>query len=165
MEKLYAEGILLNLGISNYDFSTFNEMIDSHNMQIVPQVLQNYFDVSHADWELAEYVAKYGTIYQGYAQYRGIAQAEQRAKREPHYLEFKNKLLEISKRSTDGKASASQVELYWLLEKNVAVIPRSGNVDHLKENWNVWNFKLTEKDLEELTELSKNQNRRLRDEL
>lgn len=162
MEKLYAEGVLLNVGISNYDFKTYNEMIDSHSMQIVPQVLQNYFDISHADWELADYVNKYGTIYQGYAQYRGIAQAEQRSKQgEKHYKVFKDKLEDISQKRTNGKASASQILLRWLLEKNVAVIPRSRNSEHLTENWNLWDFELEKEDIEELIELSKDQNRKM----
>merc|ERR1712154_707736 len=155
-------GYLHNLGISNYDFSTVkNEILESRDVQIVPQVIQNYFDISHADWHLAEYVNKYGIIYQGYAQYRGIAQSAERAKHgEGHYQKFKDALDAISKRSADGKASSSQVLLRWLLEKNVAVIPRSSQENHLRDNWNVWDFELIQQDIDELTQMMLQQNQR-----
>ena len=155
MEKLYAEGYLHNLGISNYNLNTVRiEILESRDLQIVPQVIQNYFDVSRADWELADFVNKYGIIYQGYAQYRGIAQG--------NFQKFKNKLEQISKRSADGKASASQVLLRWLLEHNVAVIPRSSKENHLRDNWNIWDFEFTQQDNDELTLMSIAQNTRRR---
>eukprot|EP01083_Nonionella_stella_P005933 17117_1 len=162
MEKLYAEGYLLSIGISNFNFDTFNEMLTSEEMQIVPQVMQNYFDIGHADWELAQHVQRYGVIYQGYAQYRGIAEAEDRAKNgEKHYKVFKDKLEEISVASTGASASASQVLLKWLLRKRIAVIPRSRQRDHLKENWNIWDFELTPDDVDGLTQMSMDQNQKL----
>eukprot|EP01084_Bolivina_argentea_P179452 310093_1 len=160
MEKLYGEGYLLNIGISNYNFNTLNEIIDSHSFQIIPQIIQNYFDISHADWELAEYVNRFNIIYQGYAQYRGIAQAEDRAKNgETHYKEFKDLLTKISAQNTNGKASEAQIELRWLIEKHIAVIPRSSQMKHLRQNWNIWDFELTQNDINQLTEMSIRQNR------
>jgi len=164
MERLYAEGVLLSIGVSNYNFADFNELLSSGRMQIVPQVLQNYCDLAHMDWDFAEYVRRAsGTVYQGYACFRGIAEAEERSKRgESHYALFERKLLEVSQRSTGGKASASQVLLRFLLEMNIATIPRSADRQHLTDNLRIWDFELTQQDVAELLALSKEQNFKMR---
>jgi diketogulonate reductase-like aldo/keto reductase len=58
MQKLYAEGVLLNIGVSNFDFDQFTNLIYSSNAQIIPHVVQNYFDIVNQDWEFVEYLKK-----------------------------------------------------------------------------------------------------------
>lgn len=50
-------------------------------------------------------------------------------------------ILEIAK--NHGK-SAAQVLLKWSVQRNISVIPKSSNVDHLKENAQINDFQLTE---------------------
>lgn len=165
MERLYAEGILHSIGISNYNFNDYNEFLTSGRMQIVPQLIQNYCDIAHIDWDLAQYAKRAsGTLYQGYAQYRGIAQAEQRAKHgEKHYKETKDVLERIASQSKGKIPSASQVLLRFLMEKEIATVPRSAKKIHLQENFDIFSFDLKQEDMNLLMTLSKDQNRRLRE--
>jgi len=156
MQKLYSEGVLLSIGVSNFDFEQFNRLILSANSQILPHVVQNYFDIANQDWHLVEYVNAYGVVFEGYATYRGIAESEERKDSEPHYQEWFDHLNQISQskriNSTDLKTSTpSQVLLRWLSESKISIIPRSRNLKHLQDNWNLWDFQLSQNDIELIT--------------
>ena len=57
-----------------------------------------------------------------------------------------------------GKTSA-QIILRWHLQAGNIAIPGSHNEDHIHENFDIWGFSLTDKEMEQLTAL--NQNERL----
>ena len=38
MEKLYAEGRILSLGVSNWDFYLWEELVKATGNQVIPQV-------------------------------------------------------------------------------------------------------------------------------
>jgi len=152
MQKLYAEGVLLNIGVSNFDFDQFNNLIFSSNAQILPHVVQNYFDIVNQDWEFVEYLNNLGVVFEGYATYRGIAESEERKEDQPHYLEWLQHLTDIANSKSSNinnhtQISPSQVLLRWLVESQISVIPRTRSVKHLNENWNFWDFELTEDDV------------------
>jgi len=153
MQKLYAEGVLLNIGVSNFDFNEFQNLIFSANAQILPHVVQNYFDIVNQDWEYVGYLNNLGVVFEGYATYRGIAESEERRETEPHYLEWLQHLTDIAKAKSDDasnhkQVSPSQVLLRWLVESQISVIPRTRSVKHLNENWNFWDFQLTSDDMD-----------------
>ena len=53
--------------------------------------------------------------------------------------------------------TASQVSLRWLIQLgNVSVIPKATNEEHQKENINIFDFELSEEDMETIKHLSKN---------
>lgn len=54
-----------------------------------------------------------------------------------------------------GKTPA-QVMLRWHLQRGVVVIPKSTHYERMVENFNVFDFKLTEKDMELIATLDKN---------
>jgi len=153
MQKLHAEGVLLSIGVSNFEFDDFNRLILSANTQIVPHVVQNYFDIANQDWEYVEYLNNLGVVFEGYATYQGIAQSEEREENEPHYMEWFQQLSAIANSKTDDvnntkQVSPSQVLLRWLVESQISIIPRTSSVQHLNENWNFWDFPLTDEDIE-----------------
>lgn len=53
--------------------------------------------------------------------------------------------------------SIPQVILRWITQQNVIAIVRTKNVDHLKENINIFDFTLTEDELNKIDSLNKNQ--------
>jgi len=149
MEKLYSEGRLLSIGVSNFDFGLMKELEENAQLSLLPQLLQNYFDIAHQDWPLVQIVNEMGIIYQGYATYRGVAEAETRVDNEPVYMQWKELLKEIAT-NKQNKATDAQILLRWLLENNVAVIPRSTNKTHIEENFNLWSFEITDEENEML---------------
>lgn len=56
-------------------------------------------------------------------------------------------LTRISERH--GK-TASQVAIRWLIQKGITVIPKARSEAHLKENFDVFDFELTDKDMHEI---------------
>ena len=50
--------------------------------------------------------------------------------------------------------SAAQVWLRWALQQNIVVNPRSLNVDHMRENMDIFDFELNEEEILELSSLT-----------
>ena len=156
MEKLYAEGYLLNIGVSNLNQDDFNLMINTQRFQIIPQLIQNHFDIANQDWEYYQLMTKYGIVLQAYATYRALSQAESR---KGTYLTWKNTLNNIAKSLNNGNnnsISPSQVTLKWLINNNIAVIPRTSKINHLKDNFALNHVILSESDMNTLTKGNKN---------
>lgn len=64
------------------------------------------------------------------------------------------RIAEIARRY--GKR-AEQVTLRWLVEQQqVAAIPRSGNPDHIRSNFDIWDFALDSEDQREIASLARN---------
>merc|ERR1712012_13753 len=49
--------------------------------------------------------------------------------------------------------SVAQIMLRWALQKNIAIIPGTGNPKHMRENLDAYNFKLSKEDMLKLDEL------------
>lgn len=53
--------------------------------------------------------------------------------------------------------SAAQVILRWNLQKGVVVIPGSSNPDHIQENTEIYDFGLTDEEMEKINALDRNE--------
>jgi diketogulonate reductase-like aldo/keto reductase len=53
--------------------------------------------------------------------------------------------------------SAAQVILRWNLQRGIIVIPGSGNPDHVRENLDLFDFSLTEEEMEQINALDRNE--------
>ena len=56
--------------------------------------------------------------------------------------------------------SAAQVCLRWLIQQdNVAAIPKASSKDHIKSNFEIFDFELTEQEMQEIFKLTEQENR------
>ena len=62
----------------------------------------------------------------------------------------------VSKIASKHGKSTAQVLFRWSLERNTAIIPKSNNMNRLRENLSVSDFKLDSNDMEELSKMDKN---------
>ena len=66
--------------------------------------------------------------------------------------QLKNPLvLEIAKKH---KKTAAQIIVRWHLQSGYIAIPGSGNPSHIAENFDIWDFELTDSQMKELTKLN-----------
>ena len=49
--------------------------------------------------------------------------------------------------------SVAQVALRWNVQRGVVVIPKSVHKDRIQENFNIWNFELSDKDMETISDM------------
>lgn len=132
MEEAYKEGKIRAIGISNFypdrmvDFCMFVEIKPAIN-QVETHVFQQQ-KAAH------DYMVKYGVQHESWGPF-----AEGRKDF------FTNPVLcEIGKKY--GKSTA-QVALRFLLQSDVVVIPKSTHKNRMEENFNVFDFTLSEDDM------------------
>lgn len=53
--------------------------------------------------------------------------------------------------------SAEQIILRWNLQRNVVVIPGSSNPDHIKENFDIFGFELSDDEMEQIKVLNRDE--------
>ncbi|HCD42211.1 MAG TPA: 2,5-diketo-D-gluconic acid reductase [Lachnoclostridium sp.] len=142
LEDLYEEGKLLAIGISNF---YPDRMVDIASFaRIRPMV--NQVETHPYNQQIAAklYMDKYGVQIEAWAPFgegRGGL--------------FEDKALkEIGDKY--GKTTA-QVMLRWHIQRGVAVIPKSTHYERMKENFNVFDFELSDSDMEIISALDKNE--------
>ena len=71
LERAYAEGTVLQLGVSNFDAARFQELLAL--AVVPPALLQNFVDVAHAaDPAVLALCARHGVLFQAYAATRNL---------------------------------------------------------------------------------------------
>ena len=63
----------------------------------------------------------------------------------------------ISKIAQVHEKSSAQIILRWDLQNDVVVIPGSSNPDHIMENTQLYDFELTDVEMEQIDALEKNE--------
>lgn len=63
----------------------------------------------------------------------------------------------ISKIAQVHEKSSAQIILRWDLQNDVVVIPGSSNPDHIMENTQLYDFELTDEEMEQIDALEKNE--------
>ena len=57
--------------------------------------------------------------------------------------------------------SAGQIALRYLIQNNLSIIPKSSNPSRIKENISIFDLKLNQEEMEELSKLDKGENGRI----
>ena len=141
LEDLYHEGKLRAIGISNF---YPDRMVDIASFaRICPMVNQVETHPHNQQIAAKKYMDKYGVQIEAWAPFG-----------EGREGLFENSTLkEIGEKY--GKTTA-QVMLRWHIQRGVVVIPKSTHYERMQENLNVFDFVLTDADMEKITSLDKN---------
>lgn len=143
MERAVRDGKVRSIGISNY---YTKEEVDEvlRYATITPSVIQNENHLYYQNKELQEYVSQYGIIIESWYPFGG------RGHTKDH---FNNEVIvELSKKY--HKTSA-QIILRWQLQAGYIVIPGSSNPEHIKENYEVFDFELSDSDMRRIAILNR----------
>jgi len=136
MEELFNEGKIKALGISNYDDWWLDDLLRYAKHR--PVYLQNKFDIythglqTQTGKSMLDRATKEGIKIAGYSTLNRWPLLVS-PRDDPHVARIAWEL---------GRTS-SQVLLRWALQLGIAVIPRSANESHIKENFALYDFHLT----------------------
>lgn len=137
MEEIYKDGKARAIGVSNYNLYFLNELFD--NSKELPVVNQVEFSPFLYQKELLEFCDSKNIKLEAYSPLT-------RGERLDH-----PKVVEIAQKYNK---SAAQVLIRWGLQHQIIEIPKSSNKDHLKENIDVFDFKLEDDEMQELDNLN-----------
>ena len=140
MEKAYKEGKIKAIGISNFHDEKLRDILE--NAQIKPQVIQTeahpYFPQTALREELKDYDIRIMAWYP-------LGHGDRALISETVFAKLAEKY---------GKTPA-QIILRWHTQMGFIVIPGSKNPDHVRENFEIFDFKLTEDEMKEIAAIDK----------
>lgn len=142
LEDLYAEGVVKAIGVSNF---YPDRLVDICSFaRIRPMVNQVETHPHDQQIEAHEWMKKYGVQHEVWAPF---GEGRGGMFEEPV-------LVGIGKKY--GKTSA-QVILRWHMQRGVVAIPKSTHIERMKQNFDIFDFELTDEDMAKIATLDKKQ--------
>lgn len=139
LEDLYAEGKIKAIGVSNFYPDRLTD-ICMFDRKVIPAVNQVEVNPYNAQWFAQENMEKYGVKMEAWAPF-----GEGR-----NNLFTNETLVSIGKKYNK---SSAQVMLRWLIQRGVIVACKSTHIERMQENINVFDFELTEEDMNSIKTL------------
>jgi methylglyoxal/glyoxal reductase len=133
LQTINKSGAAKNIGVSNYTVKHLEDL--KTYAKILPAINQVELHVFLQQPELIDYCKDHGIQVEAYCP---LARAK---------IMDNPAITEIAK--THHKSYA-QVMIRWLIEQDLVVIPKSTNPARIKENFNVYDFKLDKDDMDKL---------------
>ena len=132
MEKLYKEGVLKAIGISNFYPDRFIDLY--YHTEIKPMVNQIEVNPYFQRYDVQALLNEFNTTTEAWAP----------------FAEGRNKLFEnstINQIAQKHGKTAAQVVLRWLTQRNIIVLPKSTHKERMQENIDIFSFKLDDEDI------------------
>ena len=142
MEKAAEDGKIRSIGLSNWYIKELEEFLPQ--VTITPALVQNEIHPYYQENDVIPYIQKLGIVVQGWYPLGGRG----------HTAELLGDETISAIAKAHGKSSA-QVILRWNLQKGVVVIPGSSNPDHIQENTELYDFELTDEEMEKINALDR----------
>lgn len=145
MERAVKDGKLRSIGLSNYytpeDFDRLASQVD-----ITPALLQNETHPYHQSTEMAEHLEQYDTVLESWFPLGGRGNTQ---------ILFNDDT--ISRIADRHNKTSAQIILRWHLQMGYIAIPGSSNESHIAENFDIFDFELSEDEMQDLKDLDKNE--------
>ena len=141
LETLYKEGRAKAIGVCNFDIEHLERIMEECDVK--PAVNQVEFHPYLQQKELREFCKKHDIQVEAYSPLMNGT-----------YIMENEVIQKIAEQH--GKTPA-QVILRWHVQNDVVVIPKTVTPSRMKENLNVFNFELTETDMERIATLDRNE--------
>lgn len=140
MEKAYQEGKAKAIGLSNFNEEQIQEILSV--CEVKPAVLQTEVHPYSQEKKLKAFLAKEGIVIQAWYP---LGHGDRVLIEEPLFAELGKKY---------GKSSA-QIILRWHIQDGNIVIPGSKNPAHIQDNFDLFDFSLTEEEMEKVAAMDK----------
>ncbi|MEM8859135.1 MAG: aldo/keto reductase [Chloroflexota bacterium] len=142
LEKLYAEGKIKAIGVSNFYEPHFEDVISAGD--IIPTVNQVELHPFLRLAELQSYLKQKGCYIEAWSP---LMQAR------PELFELPT----LQNIAEEHSKSVAQVILRWHWQHDIVIIPKSVNPSRIAENGSIFDFELSAAEMTAIDELDKNQ--------
>ena len=141
IEKAYREGKVKAIGLSNFPEDLLREAIDW--AEIKPQVVQVEAHPYFPQTELKKILSE---TKMGLMAWSPLGHGDKNLINEPVFTELAAKY---------GKSNA-QIILRWHVQSGNVVFPGSRNPEHIRDNFDIFDFTLTDEDMAAIAKVDKN---------
>lgn len=138
MQKAVKAGKIRSIGISNFESERLEEICEF--AEIKPSVLQVECHPYYQQNELKKRVEKYGTVIESWYP---IGHGDKGLINEPVFARLAEKY---------GKSNV-QIILRWHIQTGNIVFPKTTNIQHMRDNFDIFDFALTAEEMAEIEKL------------
>ena len=135
MEKAYKAGKVKAIGLSNFNTRQIQEILSQ--CEVKPAVLQTEVHPYSQERDLKKFLAEEGMVIQAWYP---LGHGDKALQQEPVFTELAAKY---------GKSNA-QIILRWHIQSGNIVIPGSKNPEHIKANLDLFDFTLSDEEMERI---------------
>ena len=138
MEELYSEGRIKAIGVSNFHPDRVMDFI-VHN-EVTPAVNQVEAHPFHQQVETQKFLAENNIQIESWGP----------------FAEGKNNIFSndvLVSLAAKHRRSVAQAILRWMTQRNIVVIPKSVRKDRMTENFDIFNFELSQEDMNAIRQL------------
>jgi diketogulonate reductase-like aldo/keto reductase len=139
MKKLHEEEKIRSFGVSNFDISLTKKALEEEGEELPITVNQVEFHPYLYQKELLEFCREHDIILTAYSP---LARGKI----------LRDKI--IQELSEKYKKTAAQISLKWALQKGTVVIPKASSEDHLRENMDIFDWKISDEDMKKIDSVS-----------
>lgn len=150
LEGLVAEGLTRNIGLSNYSCQLIGDLLKY--CRIKPAVLQVELHPYLTQQGLVDFCLHNGIAVTAYSSFGASSYVSMGVAKESESVLEDPVVTAIG--SEYGKTGA-QIVLKWAVQRGTAVIPKSMNAVRIKENFDLFDFELTDAQMTEINGLNK----------
>lgn len=138
MEKAVAQGKVKAIGLSNFESERLEEVCEAATIK--PAVLQVECHPYYQQEELKKRLDPYGTVIESWYP---IGHGDPGLINQPIFTELAQKY---------GKTNV-QIILRWHIQEGNIIFPKSTNPQHIKDNFDIFDFALTDAEMRQIKEL------------
>lgn len=132
MEKFYHDGLVRNIGVCNMDIPLLEKLLNE--CEVVPAINQIEITPIFTQKDIIDFCKKHNILVMAYTPF---ARMDERL--------FNNEVLKNLAQKYNKKET--QIILRWNIQQGRCVIPKTSNPMRLKENFDIFDFNLSEEDL------------------
>ncbi len=143
-EEVYRQGKARSIGVSNFR-TRHLERISKGGATVMPMVNQIYVSPLNIQEKMIEYAKNHPIVIESYSPIK--------------FLHTKNSVTtsrKIQSLCTKYGKSLAQITLRWNLQRKVIPIPKSGTPSRVKDNYDIFDFELTQEEVSFINSFNEN---------
>ncbi|KAH8414388.1 hypothetical protein KR215_004898 [Drosophila sulfurigaster] len=155
MEKLVANGLAKSIGVSNFDQEQVGRLLQTAKIRPATNQIEHHVYLQQR--ELVDFCKAEGIAITAYAPLgsRGLAKFTASLGL-PRELPDLMDVPEVTEIAAAHRKTPAQVLLRWIVDNGIIAIPKSANPERLRQNLDIFDFKLTDEEIAKLVKLDEN---------